>query len=278
MVGISVSSKQTKIMSAITAISVALALMLSSTASGLTIGGPSDCDSNAIIRCGTHSTSNLMNTYQQDTYVRRVFHMFNIGSNDMAKVESNAVAGTVTRSGKVLVDGKTVATGAMTGGRQDMPGSTKDTWHGSTVFKRPPSVSFQSSSLPAFVVMDNGQFQFAVIASCGNPVTATPVQPEQPQAAAPEQPAEVTPAAAPTPPPAPAPVQQQQQQQQAVIVNQAPPAPAAPAPPAPAPPQPQPESQPVSLPATGPASAAGLFALSVAGGMYGYRRFLSSRL
>lgn len=92
-----------------------------------------------------------------------------------------------------------VATGALTGGRQDISGSTREDVGGTVFFVRPPSVSFASSPLSAFVVMVNGQFKFAIIASCGNAVKATPVAPAPKPAPKPAP----TPAPKPTPTPPP---------------------------------------------------------------------------
>jgi hypothetical protein len=201
---------------------VALALLSPAAAYGdnVSIGGPSDCDSNAIIRCGAHSTSALMSSYQGDSYVQAVYRHLGISGTEMNNLMTTNVAGRVTRTGKVYINSQaaTVATGAVTGGRQNMPGSTKVNTAAGPFFMRPPSVSFQESSLPAFVSMKNGQFQFAVIASCGNAVMATPRPTPTPT------PAPTTPAVQPTPTPTPTPTQtqtqtQSQTQSQTVVVN-----------------------------------------------------------
>lgn len=143
---------------------------------------PTDCDSNAVIRCGALTTSALQQAYQADSYTRIVFQNFGISSTDIQNISTTAVAGTVTKSGNVIVNGKTVATNAMTAGRTNMAGSTAVTTQGITFYRRPPSVSFAQDNLDAYVVMSsNNQFRFAVIASCGNPVTATPVAPPAPK-------------------------------------------------------------------------------------------------
>lgn len=140
-----------------------------------------NCDNNAVIRCGALSASDVVQAYNSDSYTQKVYQSFNISSSDIQNLPANAVAGTVTKSGNVIVDGKTVATGAMTAGRANMPGSTQITTQGITLFKRTPSVSFQQDSLDAYVVMSNNQFKFAILPSCGNPISATPVPPPKPQ-------------------------------------------------------------------------------------------------
>ena len=91
----------------------------------------------------------------------------------------------VSSSDKVIMNGKVIATHAITGGRQNIGNSRMVTTHGVTFFVRPPSVSFVSSPLSAFCVMNNHRFDFAVINSCGNAVIAkpvpTPVHPKPPK-------------------------------------------------------------------------------------------------
>lgn len=219
-------SKFKKLYMAVTGSLLGAAILMTSMAgaSNLSIGGPSDCDDNAIIRCGAHSVDALVSDYNSKPYIRGVYAAFGINNGDISALSSNAVQGRVTKQGDVYANGRLVAQNAMTGGRQDIPGSTKMNFNGAIFFARPPSVSFQSDSLPAFVSMNNGQFQFAVIASCGNPVKAAAVPAPQPKpSVAPAKPVtkpkhhkpqpQPQPPA-PTPPPTPAAPTQTQQQQQ----------------------------------------------------------------
>lgn len=287
-------------------ISLGLGLVLAPVTNAISIGGPSDCDNNAIIKCGAHSTAELMNAYNSSAYVQKVFTFFGISAADMADLPNTAVAGKVMKDGRVFVDGQSraVATSAVTGGRQNIAGSTKVNFGGITFFKRPPSVSFQQESLPAFVAMKNGKFQFAVIASCGNAVRAVPTTPP-PTSVGPAKPVSKPkpqsqpPKPAPTPPPAPSQSQQQQQsvtqnvtQNQQVTVNSESSAQAT----APTPPQevaattptqpptssetttaaaPQTSTETVSnLPNVGTGGTVGVFVVSTLLGTLGYRRYL----
>lgn len=287
------------------AVMLSFSLVAAPVANAVSIGGPSDCDNNAIVRCGVHSTAAAVNAYNSRAYVRGVYAEFGITKADMASFPSTAVAGKVTKSGNVFVDGKSkaVATNAVTGGQQNIPGSTRVNHQGAVFYRRPPSVSFQQSSLPAFVVMKNNQFQFAIIASCGNAVSAKPTS--QPKVAV----APAKPASKPKPqkpqkpaptPPAPAPTQTQtQSQSQEVNVNNtnvnnntqiteqntvtkvaAAKQPAK---------QPQPTAQTTTvqpstqttattLPNTGPTGVIGAFLIAVGLGTFGYRRLLLSRI
>lgn len=123
---------------------------------------------NSIIPGGCNSPADCSNkVHNGDAVTRNLYTSYHITAISI----NQAVPGTVTKSGLVIVNGKTVATHALSFGRTNLPGSTPI--HG--VFRRPTSVSFTSSQLPAFVHMTNGRFDFAVIQSCGNLVIATPV-------------------------------------------------------------------------------------------------------
>jgi len=201
---------------------LSFSLVAAPVASAVTIGGPSDCDKNAIIYCGAHSTEELIHDYNNSAYVRGVFAEFGITQGDMSNLPSTNVVGRVTKDGNVFIDGKSqaVATNAVTGGQQNMPGSTRVNHQGAVFYKRTPSVSFQQDSLPAFVSMNNGRFQFAVIASCGNAVSATPTtQPQQQHAIAPAKPVSKPQQKKPQPKPAPAPSLSQSQSQEVNVNN-----------------------------------------------------------
>ncbi|HET7059862.1 MAG TPA: hypothetical protein VFH99_00885 [Candidatus Saccharimonadales bacterium] len=285
-----------------------LSLVLAPAANAINIGGSSDCDDNAVIRCGAHSTAVLISDYNSSAYVRGVYAAFGISQADISNLSSTNVAGRVTKDGNVFVDdqSRAVATGAVTGGRQDIPGSTKVNSNGAVFYRRQPSVSFQQSSLPAFVAMKNGHFQFAVIASCGNAVSAkqtTTPAPQQQHAAVGQarvvsRPQAQTNPPAPAPTAAPAPTQtQSQSQNQEVNVNnaninnntqitkqtsvpQSTPAPTTAQPQAAAEtPATQPATQTTAatLPNTGPTGIIGIFLAAVGLGTLGYRRLLVHR-
>lgn len=219
-------------------------LTLPMSTAAISVSSQRDCDSNAVIRCGALSTSELIKKYNSNSSTRAIFLHFGISPNDIGNIGSTAAAGRVTKSGKVVVNGKTVATNALTAGRQNISGSRKVTSRGVTFYERAPSVSFASSSLSAFVVMNNGRFEFAILASCGNPVRATAVKkPQKKVVVAPSIPA-------PTPPV----VQQQQQQQQSITVVAPPKQPAK----APAP---TPKPAPTSIINTGPGDIVGASSL-----------------
>ncbi len=283
--------------SGVVAVVLTLSLIMAPTAGAINIGGPSDCDNNtnSIVNCGVHSTGAVISAYNSSAYVRAVYAYFGISQADIANLPANNVAGRVTKDGNVFIDGqpRAVATDAITAGRHDIPGSTQVSFQGTTFFKRPPSVSFQQDSLPAFVSMNNGRFQFAIIASCGNPVrAAATVAPQTAvgQARAVSQPP-AKPQAQPATTPAPTQTQTQSQSQEVNVNNtninaqvnhgQFVPAPETVAQTQPAAPAAQqPATQPASstLVNTGPTGTVGIFLASTGLGVLFYRKFILRQL
>lgn len=141
------------------------------------VSAAQDCDANAVIYCGVTGLSDLITKYRQNQggNLHAIFAHFGIPNEAYF---NEMMVGRVTKNGEVYAGSELVATGAMTAGRQNMPGSTKIP--GIEAYKRPPSVSFRSESLPALVKVVNGRFHSAVIMSCGNPVSANPVHRPKP--------------------------------------------------------------------------------------------------
>lgn len=142
-----------------------------------------ECDDNAVVRCGIYSTADLKARYTGD--VKAAYNYFGITDGMINGTTATIKSGTVNRNGDVILDGKVVATGAITAGRQNISGSTKFTAGGSTFYQRPSTVSFVSRSVfEAYIMVDsNGQFMGAVLKPCGNPVKAKPVVVKNPAAA-----------------------------------------------------------------------------------------------
>jgi hypothetical protein len=205
----------------------------------LTIESARDCNANSILDCGAATPAEVKQKYNNDSQAQSVYHYFGITHIDIDNLHSQAVEGRVTKGGRVLVNDREVATNASTAGYYDMGSSKKVTANGTTFYVRAPSESFQSDSLPAFVMMKDGQFDFAIIASCGNPVIATPTKPKQAPAAAPSvQPVVPTTPTTSTPP------------AQTVVVTNTVPVVAPAVTPTPSP-TPQPQPQPKQIPNTG---------------------------
>lgn len=134
---------------------------------------PRDCDSNSIIYCGAGDANELTQKFNENKTgdLATIYGAYGISSSMFA----NAKMGEVRKDGTVVVNGEVVATDAMSIGRQPIAGSVPKQIGGKTYYDSPPSTSFMSNSIAAFVFFDaNGQFKSAIITSCGNPLTAKP--------------------------------------------------------------------------------------------------------
>lgn len=158
----------------------------------LLAAGERDTSSNAMIKGGAYSTSELRQKINANSSLKADFSSVGITSSELTN--ENLVNGTVTKDGRVIVNNKTIATNAHSYGRENLPGSTRED---RGLYSRPTSVSFEQQSLPAYVRMNNGQFEYAIIKSCGNYVKATPKAAPKP----------VKPVEQPAPQPAPVVIQ-----------------------------------------------------------------------
>jgi hypothetical protein len=171
-----------------------LTSILNTKASALTINGGSDCSPNSVINCGVTSTQQLVNYLPGHTAILDLYSKsFGINAADISNLRNTTVhpnedvtyAGSVNVNNDVIVNGRIVDTNAITAGRQNISnryGSSRQVnYAGYSFFIRTPRVSFVVASIPAFVVMKNGVFQFAILTSCANPVraTAVPVTPKK---------------------------------------------------------------------------------------------------
>lgn len=173
---------------------VVFSLRATNQVSALSISSPRDCDNNSVINCGALTTTELKTKYGTTSGVAAIYNYFGISATDISAMGTTASAGAVHKDGRVTIGNTVVATNAITAGRLNIAGSTKVTSGGQTFYKRPPSVSFNPESIAAYVVMKDGQFQFAILGACSNPVIATAIPKATPK-----------PVITPTPTPTPAP-------------------------------------------------------------------------
>jgi len=182
-------------------------------AQNISISSTKNCDANSVMWCGADSVSDIANKYTSGdghntaASIHDIYSFYGISASDISSMNSSGssvVAGSVDIDGNVYdASGNKVATDAITGGREDISGSTKEDVNGTIFYERAPSVSFAQTKLSAYVVMNNGKFDFAILASCGNPIKATPVVTPTPKPAPTPKP---TPKPTPVPTPAPTPV------------------------------------------------------------------------
>jgi hypothetical protein len=174
-------------------------------AANVSFNSKRNCDTNAILNCGAMSISELQSKFKADAKAQSVYAWYGITADTMNNLPTTAVAGDVTKSGNVEVNGKVVANNLISAGYHNEQGATQVTNNGVVFFNSTPANSFLSDKIDAFVVLNgDGQFVTAIMASCGNPVKATNVVPKPTPKPTPTP--TPTPTPVPTPAPTPAPV------------------------------------------------------------------------
>lgn len=142
---------------------------------------PQDCDNNSIIYCGFQDKNGFQTAYNQNKYgdlhVLYADSRFGFKPSDMSRFMSSAVLATAYKDGRIVLDdGRVVATNAWSLGRKAFDGQRESITIGNTTYYwSHTQYSFLSNSIRAYVLMDNDNkyMQFAVLTSCGNPITGT---------------------------------------------------------------------------------------------------------
>ncbi|MEX0934568.1 MAG: PKD domain-containing protein [Candidatus Saccharimonadales bacterium] len=152
----------------------------------ISIGSSFAASDNDVIHGGVSNQTDLRNKFNNGdgrnsaANIQAIFREA-IGIKSSAEM-SGMSWGYVYRDGRVVVDGKTVATDAKSSGRLNFRNSRP---LGNTgAFYHDTDIRFSSGTnrLRALVKLDsNGKYRFAVIANCGNPVIAKPVSVSEPK-------------------------------------------------------------------------------------------------
>jgi LPXTG-motif cell wall-anchored protein len=158
-----------------------------------------DCSTNSIAKCGALSVGELQQKYNQNQPgdLDNIYAHYGISAADMGNA-SLIKEGMTYKDGRVVVDGKTVATNSASLGRNKKSHDYAVTIDGKTYWEAKSQDVYRGNSIEAYVFLNaDGTFKAAVLKDCGNPVKATPTpKPEQPK---PEQPKPEQPKPKPTP-------------------------------------------------------------------------------
>ena len=154
-----------------------LATLVTPALASATAYEPRDANTGAIIYNGSYSKTEWdYRIHNGDSLhtaanIQQIYFNEGRGITEASFMSSDTVEGTVYKDGHVAVNGQTVATSALTVGREKAPGAVAS----GSVWETPTSTVFVTDSIPAYVNMQGGSFHYAVIKSCGNPVRATVV-------------------------------------------------------------------------------------------------------
>ena len=155
---------------------------------GIWLASPSQaagCNKFNVVYCGTHSMSELQTAYSR-TEIKELYKEWYV-TETMVQGGSNMREGVVDANGNITVDGRVVATNAITvqskaGTRQPQPQRSYKTSNGYTYYQYTTGQSFVDGpkSYNIYAWFDNnGSFITGVIKDCGNPVWGNPTTPQQ---------------------------------------------------------------------------------------------------
>ncbi|HJP96158.1 MAG TPA: hypothetical protein VJ843_02175 [Candidatus Saccharimonadales bacterium] len=109
------------------------------------------------------------------TDLKTVYSWAGVTASDVtAMTAANTKVGTLYKDGHIVVDGKTVATGAWVSARFTEGSGYVKVSDG--VYARKTTTSFANATAKVIVYMPNGTMKWAVMVECGNAVKATPVE------------------------------------------------------------------------------------------------------
>lgn len=138
-----------------------------------------DCNGNSVIYCGAINTQELKEKYAANATGDLPALLAHFGISGEMVNGMTAKAGHVTRTGDVVVDGKVVATGASSVGRENGDGSgTPFSVGDRQYFLHPSGGNWMPGveAIGALVWLDaNGQYVAGIMTACGNPLSAIAV-------------------------------------------------------------------------------------------------------
>ncbi|HSW80623.1 MAG TPA: hypothetical protein VLG47_07640, partial [Candidatus Saccharimonadales bacterium] len=174
-----------------------------------------DCSTNSIMKCGATTKTEFISKVKTNSPsdLKPVYNSFGLTSDSYNNFVTYAVSGNDMRDGRIVVNGKTIATNSYSLGRerQGVPISNKVTINGKTYWKGTPGQRFGAgiNSIPVWVFYKtNGDIKFVVMKACGNPVGGHSLwkpKPTPPPSPPPHSPTPPPPAPTPEPTPTPPP-------------------------------------------------------------------------
>ncbi len=180
-----------------------LAILISVVPLGVQNASAATCTDNDIMKCGYSSPSSFIDRVEANTNgvnntpdLQAIYAHYGLSSAEYSSFAAHAVRGEAMRNGEIIVNGKVVASGARSIGREESPQGSSPfsafidgrTYYGNTNAQAfAPGVAELSVDV---LFNSNGAFQFAVLPSCGNPeipttITPPPRPPTPPQPPAP---------------------------------------------------------------------------------------------
>jgi len=136
----------------------------------------SAASNNDVMYAGAANPSEFVSKYNADAPgdLKTIYQNYGLSPDEISRFASTAKMGTAYKDGRVVVDGKTVATEANSLGRTPLGGLNNIPVGigGKTYHWGSNSRNFGHDSIPAMVMMnpDTHEMEFAALTACGNPV------------------------------------------------------------------------------------------------------------
>lgn len=152
-----------------------------------------DCSANAIMKCGASDPGTFVNKARSgnggtQNDLATIYAAYGLTADEYDRFATTSKAGTAYKDGRIVVDGKVVATNASSIGRVQKNGDHAKVIGGTTYWEGSNQTAFASDSIPVEVMFgSNGAMEFAVLFDCGNPMSGnvTPPPPPPPPAPSP---------------------------------------------------------------------------------------------
>src|SRR6266496_3290787 len=147
-----------------------------STLHPVTSASAASCNTNNILPCGASSIADFTNQYRANRPgdLPAIYNYYHLAVGDIDRFLKTGQMGVAHKDGSITIGGKVVATSASSLGRERKAHSQTLNIGGKTYYSDRNQDVFLSDTIPAMVLMNGDQFEFAALTACGNPLIATP--------------------------------------------------------------------------------------------------------
>lgn len=134
------------------------------------------CNPNDIMACGASNPAEFVSKYKQNASgdLATIYSSYGLAPDEIDRFAKTAKMGTAYKNGTIVVDGKVVATGADSLGRNKKTHSATVSIGNKAYYSDTNQNVFVPDSIPAMVMLNGEQFEFAALTACGNPLHGTP--------------------------------------------------------------------------------------------------------
>ncbi|MGB4759331.1 MAG: PKD domain-containing protein [Candidatus Saccharimonadales bacterium] len=139
-----------------------------------------DCSNNSIIQCGVSDRTDFVNKVNQNATgdLQNIYADYGLVPSEYARFAAEAREGMSYRDGRIVVDGRTVATSTKSIGRTKFSYSQAKNIAGTTYWES-NTTQVQKKDLPVLVLFnERGEFEFAVLKDCANPINGNANNPQ----------------------------------------------------------------------------------------------------